>query len=573
MLNKYYSAELARLRANSLEFARANPAIAPMLGATSTDPDIEILLQGVAFINGMTLQKLDDEFPEVAQELASVLVPQILRPIPAATMVAFEPNVPIIETVTIPAGTELGAEPVEGLSCLFRTTATLFAHPLTLESAQFNQSSDGINTISIDFNGVERDRDLFLPDKLRLFLSDDHTAAANMLMLLRNHVKSVRVVDYAGQVVQLSSQLGFPGFSEPLIPYPDNAFPGFGLIQEMLFFPQKFLFVEFSDLAKASGRLKGTRFKIEIELDRQIGPPPEVSINSFLLNVTPVVNLFGHTAEPILLNPEISEHMVRPNSAFIDFYQVYSIDSVTGMKQGEPEHKRYEPFSSLTFARESLQSSYRSSLRPSIIHDRLDTYLSVVYSGDGLPGDETLSVRLTCTNRSLPEKLKLGDICRPTSSSPDRFGFVNITPITPAVDPPHSEKLIWDVIGHTMLNILSLKEINNLRALLGLYNSMRTQNHTGKAINERQIEGLLELAVTPETRLHRGMNIQGQHILLTCDVSNWGSKGSLYLWGCVLEAFLASYAGINSYTRFELQDKITGTVFKWPLRAGQKSIL
>ena len=71
MLNKYYNTELSRLRKHSLEFARANPAIAPMLGATSTDPDIEILLQGVAYLNGLTLQKLDDEFPEINAEKRS----------------------------------------------------------------------------------------------------------------------------------------------------------------------------------------------------------------------------------------------------------------------------------------------------------------------------------------------------------------------------------------------------------------------------------------------------------------------------------------------------------------------
>jgi type VI secretion system protein ImpG len=90
--NQFYATELARLRAHSVEFAQANPAIAPMLGAVSTDPDIERLLEGVAFLNGQTLQKLDDEFPEIVQELASVLVPQFLRPLPAASLVAFSPK-------------------------------------------------------------------------------------------------------------------------------------------------------------------------------------------------------------------------------------------------------------------------------------------------------------------------------------------------------------------------------------------------------------------------------------------------------------------------------------------------
>ena len=35
-------------------------------------PDVERLLEGVAFLNGLTRQKLDDEFPELLQELGLV---------------------------------------------------------------------------------------------------------------------------------------------------------------------------------------------------------------------------------------------------------------------------------------------------------------------------------------------------------------------------------------------------------------------------------------------------------------------------------------------------------------------
>jgi type VI protein secretion system component VasA len=41
----------------------------------------------------------------------------------------------------------------------------------------------------------------------------------------------------------------------------------------------------------------------------------------------------------------------------------------------------------------------------------------------------------------------------------------------------------------------------------------------------------------------------------------------------VLDKFLASYAGINAYTRFELEDKTTGSLFKWPIRQGLKLLL
>lgn len=570
MLNKYYNAELARLRAHSLEFALANPAIAPMLGSSSTDPDIELLLQGVAFLNGLTRQKLDSEFPEIAQELASIFAPQILRPMPAATMMRFTPKALMAESVSIAAGTDVASIPIEQVSCSFRTTATLAVHPITLNDATFTQTSAGLNSIRLSFTSIEVAQKLFIPDRLRLFLSDEHESAANLLLLLRNHVKAVRVSDDSGVSMSLPSTLLFPGFDEPLIPYPNNTFSGFCWLQELLFFPQKFLFVEFHQLAAAANSLSGSHFYLEIELDRNLMVTPAVSRRSFQLNVTPAVNLFNQQAEPISITHEDTEHPIVPDSTFKDHYQIYSIDAVVGMRQGEAAHKTYHPFSSLNFVKGSGQASYRASVRQAIGHSRVDTYLALVYPPELEIRDETLSIRLTCTNRTLPEKLKLGDISRPTNTSPERFSFANITPITGAVETPYGEKLLWDVVSHAVLNIVSLKDIENLRSMIRLYNSMRTQDNSAKTINDRQIDGMLSLSVQPENRLYRGMNMQGQHIKLICKQDHWGSLGSLYLWGCVLEMFLASYAVINTYTRFEIEDKSKGISLKWPLRQGLK---
>ena len=108
MLNRYYEDELTKLRTLAAEFSKANPALAPMLSGMSADPDVERLLEGVAFLTGMARQKLDDEFPEFVQEIANLLFPHFLRPVPATSVVAFLPRGAQMETVLIPAGTELG---------------------------------------------------------------------------------------------------------------------------------------------------------------------------------------------------------------------------------------------------------------------------------------------------------------------------------------------------------------------------------------------------------------------------------------------------------------------------------
>lgn len=570
--NRFYASELARLRENSRAFAEANPAVAPMLGSVSTDPDVERILEGVAFLNGLTRQKLDDEFPEIAQELASVLVPQFLRPLPAATLIAFTAKAPLTEAATIAKGTEIAANPIEGIHCRFRTTSALAIPPVKLESARYARQDNGTGLLQLQFAVPENQERAMLPKTLRLFLSGESSEAATLFMLLATQVERVRVLDQRQHSVALSAHIATPGFDSALLPYPDNAFPAFSWIQELLFMPQKFLFVEIADLHKAQGVLEGGRFRLEISLRRHEGVLPDITARHFSLHVTPAVNLFPVEAEPINLDHETADYPIQPHAAQRQHYQIYSIDAVSGYVQGSSQVRSYRPFSLLSHATGETQASYRTTTRPAMVGDTIETYLSVVYDAREVPRRETLSIKLTCTNRSLPERLKLGDVSQATGSSPERFSFRNITPVTAAIDPPQGEKLLWDVISHTTLNLLSLSRIETLKAMLHLYNSTCSQNSGVRSANERQIEGLVALRITPERRLLRGTLIQGQHILLSCDEKHWPNSGTLYLWGCVLERFLGCYAGINTYTRFELRDDNTGTAFSWPMRMAQTLI-
>ena len=121
MFNRYYQQELFNLKELAQEFSRAHPALAPMLSGKTSDPDVERLMEGVAFLAGMLRQKLDDEFPEIVHGLIQLIFPHYLRPIPSTTVVSFTPRANLKESLTIPSGIEIASIPVEGTSCTFRT--------------------------------------------------------------------------------------------------------------------------------------------------------------------------------------------------------------------------------------------------------------------------------------------------------------------------------------------------------------------------------------------------------------------------------------------------------------------
>src|SRR5512134_3846018 len=114
MFNKYYQDELTYLRELGREFAAAYPAIAPMLAEAGGDPDVERLLEGVAFLTGKLRQKIDDELPEVIHSVAALLFPHYVRQVPATSVVEFTPLPNVVrEKVIVGRGAEVGSVVVD----------------------------------------------------------------------------------------------------------------------------------------------------------------------------------------------------------------------------------------------------------------------------------------------------------------------------------------------------------------------------------------------------------------------------------------------------------------------------
>ena len=155
MLNRFFQQELANLKELGAEFSSAHPAVAPMLSGPMADPDVERLLEGVAFLTALLRRKLDDEFPEIVHDLMHLIWPHYLRPIPSTTMIAFTPKPTLKQSLTVPAGIHVASVPVEGTSCLFRTAYDVEIHPLALLDASFGKASGTAGHAQASF-GIER---------------------------------------------------------------------------------------------------------------------------------------------------------------------------------------------------------------------------------------------------------------------------------------------------------------------------------------------------------------------------------------------------------------------------------
>ncbi len=577
MFDRLFQQEISHLRDLGSEFSKNHPAVAPMLAGLSTDPDVERLLEGVAFLTASLRQKLEDDFPEIIHELFQLIWPHYLRPVPAGSIVAFTPKPSLKQTVRVPRGIQLASVPVDGTTCLFRTCFDTEVHPLSLLDAVLEDKPGRTPAIRLSLRLHEVKLNAWTAETLRLHLAGDAKQAAELYRLLRTHLKQIVLVPgEKGESQILPPEclrpVGF-GPQENLIPYPTNSFPGYRILQEYFILPEKFLFLDLSGLAQWRQRGESDRFEIRFELRPPPSGTPRVRKENFALAATPVINIFQHDADPIRLDHRQSDYVIRAAGGTDASYQVYSITRVTGYIQGTAQERAYLPFE--IFSPGSAASpTYHTRIRRSPVRPGFDFHLSVAYPpGSGEPPLETLSIQLQCTNGFLPEGLQVGDICNPTSSTPEFIEFRNLRPPTAAIMPPMGRNQLWRLLSHLCLNYRSLASAPELKALLALYNFEENRDRSALLANEKRIAGISAVQSRSADRLVDRVIMRGREIQLDVRQDHFAGSGDLYLFGSVLDHFLGSYASINTYTQFSIKELLRGEVYQWPARIGDHPLI
>ena len=577
MFNRYFQEELSYLKDLAVVFAKEHPALAPMLSGPTADPDVERLLEGVAFLTALLREKLEDEFPEVVHELMQLIWPHYLRPIPCTTIVAFRPKPALKQPLVVPPGTYLASVPIEGTSCLFRTCYEVQLHPLELIEARYEERAGAAPRIVITFELKGMKLSDWEPTSLRLYLANDYASASNLYMLLRRNVRKVhfRPLEEGTSFTQGPEAILPVGFGthEGLLPYPSNSYPGYRLFQEYFILPEKYLFLDISGLDGWKNKGDGSKFEVSFELDSTPSYTPRIRQDSFQLFATPVVNIFPHEADPIRLDHKKTEYLVNPAATNASHYQVYSVEEVVGYVQGTAEQRIYRPFDLFTTERDETPV-YHVKWKRTPVKRGIDVYLSVAYPPSARPPTlETLSISLLCTNGALPEGLQLGDIREPTSTSPEFASFANIRPLTANILPPLGSNLLWQLIAHLSLNYLSLASAENLRSLLQLYVFTESRDRPTVLANQKRISAIESVEARPVDRIVRGIMMRGQEIMMRMRSDHFAGDGDLFLFGCVLDQFLGGYAAINSFTKLSIEESLKGELYQWPARLGDRLLL
>ena len=622
-LLEYYNAELAYLREMGAEFAEEFPKVAARLtmeGMDVSDPYVERLLEGFAFLTARLHLKVDTEFPKFTQSLLEIVYPDFLAPVPSMAMVELSPDLVdagLAEGPSLPKGSAIKAPLPRGEtnSCQFTSAHPVRLWPLEIAQAKYFKFAPDLPlsnfklresirgglriklscTAGLDFSKLDCDELIFhikAPEEASLALYEA-VLAKSLGALVHWEQKGAPQT----HLLEAPSVHAY-GFEdrESLLPFDRRSFQGYRLLREYFAFPQRFLFFRVSGLQKIFKQVRGTSCEIVL-LSAGIDDKLEALIDRDCLSLfaTPVANIFEHKADRILIRPEEHEgHVVVDKTRPLDF-EVYRITSLTGYTDEAEKATFFAPFygghheswrhtaatpQAYFTLRRTLRMPSQSSRRKGTRTGYLGTeaYVSLVDETESPFSKQIhqLSADVLATNRDLPLLIPIGGLAKLTlpPGLPIKSGKVIVGPTTPLMRLVDGQ-LAWQMLSHLTLNYESLfaeqGETSSalLQKILGLYLSV------GDTSGKRIVESITALRAKPLVRRlpSPGPITFGRGLAIEMTLAETGFSGSgAYLFGSVMERFFARHVTVNSFTQLTLLSDSRGEIAQWMPRAGLKAI-
>jgi len=586
-LKDRFSEELRYLHELGNDFAQDNPQLARLLGKGGSDPDVERLMEAFAFLTAKLRLKLEDDLPELTHPMLQLLWPNYLRPLPSATIIQFTPlKQALSQSQRIPKGSQLLSKPVDGVPCEFRTCTAVDIHPFEIQSVSATQTLDS-SVARIELRPlVERPMNTLGCNSLDFHLSGDTETARTLYLWIAQYLKHVAVT-INGEARRLPvSSIVFPGFSsnEGLLPYPQNVFDGYRILQEYFVFPKRFHFFSITGLQKVWPDQATEQVGIELHFTRQLPDSLRIGMVDFSLFCTPAVNLFSYSAEPIDLSNRHAPADLTPRGKERHAYEIFSVDRVISTRTttdgSTGEHLRtFRPFESFAHEIEHAQGRtalyYRYTLEDSLRGDGVTHRIAFVRAdANAYTGElETASIDLTCTNRDLPLALGVDDINVISEVTPPLTTYTNICTPTRPCRPVLDGQLQWALISNMSLNYLSLLSCEPLKAVIRAYDFVALHDLQQTRTTHKRLEGIRDIQTEPLDWLIKGQPIRGLRTRLKLDQAAFLCEGDLYLFGCVLAHFFALYASINSFHQLEVINTTNNERYTWPIQTGKQPLI
>ncbi len=614
----YYNRELTYMQEMAGEFASQHPKVARRLGMQGTeiaDPHVERLIEAFCFMSARTQLKLDAEFPRFTQRLLEVVYPNYVAPTPSMAVAHLKPSLregDFSKGFHVPRHSMLrsATPPGEQTSCEFRMGQDVTLWPIEIVDAKLTAVPPDLpNTDRHLFPHIKLQGALRLRlrtigeinfsqiqglDRLPFYISGDERIASHLFELI--HGSSVASVVRAygaprgeGHIVAKSA-VEFEGLrtDQGLLPLSWNIFHGHNLIQEYFACRQRFYFFALAQLMPGLARIEGKEAEIVLLLNRL---PEElaayVDASRFTLFCTPIINLFLKRTDRVEINRALTAfHLLPDRSRPLD-YEVFSVSRVFGQKAESSDEVIFNPLYQTLHSDIGNYGRYFSILREQrLLSGNLrkygtrtpyigtEVYVSLVDQKEAPYADDIryLSVEAWVTNRDLPRLIPRNGINDLTMKDSVPIESVTLMHAPSAPRAPYATgEAAWRLIRQLSFNYMPLAELDHQDGGQALRNMLRLFINTNEQEQVAQIDSLIGARTKPVVRRlpGHGLLVYGRGVQCELTIDETGLSGiSPYLFGLVLEHYLARHVAINVFTETELRSMQRGLITRWQPRMG-----
>ena len=610
---KYFEREYNFLQTAGEEFSKKHSTLGSMLHLNERqrkDPFVERLYEGFAFLAGRIHERLDDEFPELAGGLLEILFPHLLKPFPSCSILQVKHKTgAITQPVSIERNSEIQTqsgkyrvkykvlagpneksrvtEKEEPAEFIFRTTQNLIVRPMKLVDVIIEDTSEAGSALILR---IQPDRNVDFKslnlDTLQLFLHGSKSVKYNLLYYLNNYVTNVSIKenfdgndkftsidDYKIGIPEISTELNYEDQELAILPYSRQTFAGYRLLQEYFAFPERFFFIDIVGLDQFDGSQEGHTFDIKIDFSKKMEHEKWPGKKDILLNCTPIVNLFDTSTEEVIASQRLPEYYIVPDLDRRKSREVYSINKAVGIGEDKIEHYKYIPITSHEILDPGDPSNdykrFYSIFRRSVKSDMAESFIRLfgISKDQEMFSKETISLEATMSNGFLPSAyLEAGSINQPRNF-PVGVDASNITLPSEVMQCPEKENYLWSLISHLSIGFNSLADTQTLKSVLSLYNWVRIQNHSSK----KKIEAIKHVyPPSIKSLIHNQSLVRGIEFKIEIEADEFeNGEGDIYLFGSILNRFLAQYITLNSFVYLTIVEIGTNKKHTWKPLLGE----
>ena len=617
-LLRYYNQELRYLREMGAEFAAEFPKIASRLGMDGlevSDPYVERLLEGCAFLAARVQLKQDAEFPRLSHRLLELIYPNLLAPLPSMLVAQVQPvraDPNLLRGLEVPRDTALKSAVSSHTMtrCEFRTGQVLQLTSLQPTAAEYvlNFADLGLSAYPL----VDRPRAgvrlrLALPEgqdlsrltlkHLRFYLAGQPDVAVRLHELITTGLVGV-LVGAAGRpetrrmlAPEAVRPVGLDD-ADAMLPNSWRSLSGLRLIQEYFAFPQRFLFFDLTQLGSVLPGLGGRELEIHFLFSRPgQGIDGLVEPANFALHCVPAINLFPKRADRIQIDDAHHEfHVVPERTAPLD-YEVFDVVSAAGFDDHGQERK-FLPLFAPDHSGSPFSPAYYSVWRePRLMSDKArrdgprsgylgtEVFLQLVDPEEApvAHGLRQLSVQTRCTNRDLPVFL----IANASSNGFTLESGLKVDGVRLVAGPsrPYSAVreggVAWRLLNLLSLNYLSLLDTGGGEGAAAFRDLLGRLPMAGEPAQRRQVESVQRVTASPVVRRHPvpGPVAFSRGIRVELTVDELGHEGgSAVLFGSLMHQFLARHASMNSFVETVLHSLTRGELHRWTPSPGTRPV-